>query len=63
MYITGLVDYIYIDCDSMEAYRQVAENKNNMISGDFPVIEPGTQAVHTTGTITDIKITPRWYTI
>lgn len=63
MYITGLVDYIYIDCDNMEAYRQAAENKNNMISGDFPVIDPGTQSIHTTGTITDIKITPRWYTI
>lgn len=63
MNITGLVDYIYIDCDTMEAYRQAAENKNNMISGDFPVIDPGTQQVYTTGTITDIKVTPRWYTI
>lgn len=63
MNITGLVDYIYIDCDTMEAYRQAAENKNNMISGDFPVIDSGTQSIVTTGTITDIKVTPRWYTI
>lgn len=63
MNITGLTDYIYIDCDTMEAYRQITENKNNTISGDFPVIEPGTQTIHTSGSITLVEITPRWYTI
>lgn len=63
MTITGLVDYIYIDCDTMDAYRQSAENKNNMISGDFPVIDPGNQSVYTTGNVTSIQVTPRWYTI
>lgn len=63
MYVTGLTDYIYIDSDNMEAYRQSAENKNNTISGEFPVIDSGYQVVHTTGTVTNIEITPRWYTI
>lgn len=63
MTIDGLADYIYIDCDSMDAYRQDAENKNNMISGDFPLIDPGKQTIATTGNITKVEIMPRWYTI
>lgn len=63
MNIANLVDYIYIDCDNMEAYRQKAENRNLLISGDFPVIDPGNQQVRTTGSVTKIEIIPNWYTI
>lgn len=63
MYINNLVDYIYIDCDSMEAYRQSTENRNGLISGEFPVIEKGSQQIRTTGNVTSVEITPRWYTI
>jgi len=63
MYISSLQDYIYIDCDTMDAYRQSAENKNNTISGDFPNIAPGRQLIRLTGNITKVEIVPRWYTI
>lgn len=63
MNISGLSDYIFIDCDSMEAYRQAAENKNRMISGHFPTIDPGYQQVRTTGSVTKVEVIPRWYTI
>lgn len=65
--ITATVtDYLYIDSESMNAYRQVNEYKNNMISGDFPVIYPGTNGVSittVTGTLTSVSVTPRYFSI
>lgn len=61
--ITGLVDYINIDCETMNAYRLTTENKNSMISGSFPQILAGNNIVGVTGTVTKLEITPRYYTI
>lgn len=67
--ITATVDdYLYIDCGSMNAYRQPNEYQNNKISGDFPVIYPGTNSIYislvsSTGTFTNLQVTPRYYTI
>ena len=64
--ITATVtDYLYIDCERMNAYRLTSENKNDKISGAFPNIVPGTNAVSisVTGTLTGVEITPRYYTI
>ena len=64
--ITAVVtDYMYIDCERMNAYRLAAENKNDKISGAFPVIAPGDNGVGitVTGTLTGVTITPRYYTI
>ena len=54
-------DYIYIDCETMNAYRLASENKNSDISGAFPVLKSGVNAIATTGTITTLKITPRYF--
>ena len=61
--ISGVTDtYIDIDCESMDAYYG-ASNRNNKISGTFPVLEPGANGV-TLGTgITRVQITPRWWII
>lgn len=59
----AVTDYINIDCDRMNAYRLPTENKNSDISGTFPTIKPGESAVATTGTITKLEITPRYFTI
>ena len=64
--ITAIVtDYIYIDCERMNAYRLASENKNDKISGSFPEIVPGTNAVaiSVTGTLTGVKVTPRYFSI
>ena len=60
--VLGTSDYIDIDCDRMNAYKG-ATNKNDKISGDFPVIKSGANSLTTTGTITLLKITPRYFTI
>lgn len=58
-----LVDYINIDCETMNAYRLKAENMNSKISGDFPVIKPGNNVVAMSGSITKATVVPRYYTI
>lgn len=58
-----VTDYINIDCESMNAYRLASENKNDKISGSFPLIKPGKNAIATTGTISKVTIIPRFYTI
>ena len=58
-----VADYIYIDCDTMNAYRLTTENKNSDISGAFPVLEAGSNTIGITGTITSVEITPRFFTV
>lgn len=60
--VLGTADYIDIDCDRMNAYKG-ATNKNDKISGAFPVIKSGSNTLTTTGTITLLKITPRYFVI
>lgn len=65
--ITATVtDLLYIDCESMNAYRSLADYQNDKISGDFPVIYPGTNTTGIsaiTGTLTSVSVTPRYFTI
>ena len=61
--VAEVEDYLYIDCETMNAYRLATENKNSEISGDFPVILPGANTVGIDGTVTKVKITPRYYFI
>ena len=58
-----ITDYINIDCETMNAYRLPAENMNNKISGNFPTLLPGINLIATTGTVTKVEITPRYFTI
>lgn len=58
-----LTDYINIDCESMNAYRLPSENKNDKIGGTFPTLQPGINTIGTTGTVSKVVITPRYFTI
>ena len=64
--IIGMTDYLHIDCDSQNCFRQVAENRNSLITltRGFPVLKAdGTKqsTVSWTGGITSVEITPRWW--
>lgn len=61
--IAAVTDYIYIDCDRMNAYRQNGENKNGSISGTFPKLMSGDNLVTITGNATKVTVIPRYYTI
>ena len=59
----SITDYINIDCETMNAYRLAAENKNAQVSGAFPQILPGINTIGITGSVTSCVITPRFFTI
>jgi len=59
----SIADYINIDCESMNAYREPAENMNANITGTFPTIGPGVANIGITGTVTRATIRPRYFTI
>ena len=61
--VANVDDYIYIDCERMNAYRLGTENKNGEISGTFPVIVPGTNGIGITGSATKVVLVPRYFTI
>ena len=61
MSFTNIVDYLYIDCDTMDVYRLSTENRNNLMTGDFPVLGAGNNTVSFTGGITRCEITPKWW--
>ena len=61
--VATTTDYINIDCETMNAYRLPAENKNADISGSFPIIKPGENIVGITGAPTKVTVVPRYFTI
>lgn len=68
--LTDITDYVYIDCETMDCYRQETENMNSHFSGDFPVLKPGDNSISITTSSnnnsfgnSNIKIKPRFWTI
>ena len=60
---------VYIDCESMEAWTEsggVKSPANDLIqnAGDaFPVLTSGMNAISLASTISEVKITPRWWRV
>lgn len=66
--IKSLTDQITLDCEVLNAYRQVGEgapeNKNLTIyAPEFPVLPTGDTVITWTGGITKVEIIPRWWTL
>lgn len=65
--IKSITDQITLDCETMNAYRSVGgaiTNANsNIYAPEFPELVPGDNAIRWTGGITQIEITPRWWTL
>lgn len=56
---------LYLDCESQNAYRleagvPISEN-SNILAPEFPVLQPGDNAVTLTGNVSRVEITPRWW--
>lgn len=63
MSFEDIADYLNIDSDRMDVYRLPAENRNNLMTGDFPVLAPGENIISFTGGITSVTVTPRYFVI
>ena len=63
MEFTGIIDYLNIDCDTMDVNRLSSENRNSLMQGDFPVLFEGDNNVSYTSGITSVTITPRFWVI
>lgn len=66
--IKAMEDQITLDCELMDAYRQVGdgapENMNGSIyAPEFPVLKPGDNPITWTGGVTAVDIIPRWWTL
>ncbi len=57
--LTNISGSIVLDCALKEAYKGTALMNDHM-SGDFPVLKPGLNAVSWSGNVTRIVISPRW---
>lgn len=68
VHIHSLTDQITLDCELMDAYRQVGdgapESWNNKIYAPvFPVLAPGINRITWDGGIGAVEIIPRWWTL
>jgi phage-related protein len=57
--LTGIDGNIILDTPLMEAYKDTA-GMNGSMSGDFPALTPGANAVGWSGNVTSVVIQPNW---
>lgn len=57
--LTDITTGIVLDCSLKEAYLGTALMNDHM-SGDFPVLKPGLNAISWSGNVTSIVLSPRW---
>lgn len=61
--ITDLEDYITIDCETHNCYRQM-ENLNPFVTvPEFPSLVNGENEIYIDGGTTKLEIVPRWWTL
>ena len=57
--LDGITDSITLDTPLMEAYKDTT-SMNSCMSGDFPTLLPGQNAISWTGNVTKVVIQPNW---
>ncbi len=61
--LSSINAYTYIDCESQNAFKSLAENMNNtvVLTSGFPVLTEGDNDITWSGGITSLEIVPRWW--
>ena len=57
--LDGITDSITLDTSLMEAYKDTT-SMNSCMSGDFPTLLPGQNAISWTGNVTKVEVQPNW---
>lgn len=57
--LEGVTDSLTLDTPLMESYRG-STSMNSCMSGDFPLLEPGQNAISWTGEVSKVEIQPNW---
>jgi predicted phage tail component-like protein len=58
--LTNISNHIIIDSELEDCYDTSGNNLNNLMSGDFPVLNVGDNNITWTGAVTKVEITPNW---
>lgn len=54
-------NYLYLDCETQEAYRGINNLNSSIYTDEFPVLENGENDISWSGGVSFIRITPRWW--
>lgn len=57
--LTGISGYVTVDSELEECYKDLV-GKNNNMTGEWPELVVGSNAISWTGTVTSVEITPNW---
>ena len=57
--LTDIEDSITLNTSLMEAYKDNL-GMNGCISGEFPVLNPGANAISWSGNVTKVEVQPNW---
>lgn len=63
MSLAGYTGQMLVDCELQDAYKDGANLNRYITAPDFPTLEPGVTQISWTGGISNLKITPRWWTL
>lgn len=61
--ISNIDEYVTLDSDTQNAYKGTLNQNSTISLSTFPVIPQGETGISWSGGITQIQITPRWWTI
>ncbi|MBP1920634.1 phage-related protein [Youngiibacter multivorans] len=57
--LSNVIDYVTLNSEIEEAYKDLL-GKNNDMQGEFSILNPGTNLISWTGTVTKLEIVPNW---
>lgn len=60
MTISNLDEYIEIDSELMNCFKDTVLKNNTVKGTEFPVLKPGTCTINCIGDVTRIEVVPRW---
>lgn len=60
MMISDLDEYIEIDSELMNCFKDTILKNDKVKGTEFPVLQPGVCTINCTGDVTRIEVIPRW---